>query len=108
MSWAYLIAATLLDVIATIAMKQSEGFSKIMPTIIAVITFAMSICALALALQKLDITPVYLIWVGLGSAIITVVGVMVYHETISFLKIASIILIVAGVIGISVSSKTTY
>ena len=108
MSWTYLFAATLFDVIATVYMKQSDGFSKLFPTFIAVTTFAASIFLLALALQKLEVVPVYVIWVGLGSALITLLGILLYQEAISPLKLLSVGLIIAGVIGVSISSKTLH
>ncbi len=106
MSWTYLIAATLFDVIATVYMKQSQGFSKLFPTFIAISTFGASIFLLALALQKLEVVPVYVIWVGLGTALITVLGILIYQEAVSTLKLVSVVLVIAGVIGISLSSTT--
>ncbi|MCA9837096.1 MAG: multidrug efflux SMR transporter [Trueperaceae bacterium] len=105
MSWTYLFAATLFDVIATVYMKQSDGFSKLFPTFIAITTFGASIFLLALALQKLEVIPVYVVWVGFGTALITILGILIYQEAISPLKLISVAFIVAGVIGVSLSSN---
>jgi len=105
MSWTYLIAATLFDVIATVSMKQSEGFSKLLPSFVALSTFGLSIFLLALALQKLGIVTVYVVWLGLGIVLVTLIGLLIYEEAISPFKIISVALIMAGVIGISLSSN---
>ncbi len=105
MSWTYLIAATMLDAIATVLIKQSAGFSKLMPTFFAVVTFALSLVALSLALQRLEIIPVYLVSVGLGTALVTVMGVVLFHEVLSPLKLVSLVLVCTGVLGLIFASQ---
>ena len=105
MSWTYLIAATFFDVIATVSMKQSEGFSKALPSLAALSAFGLSIFLLALALQKLGIVTVYVVWVGLGIVSVTLLGLLIYQEAISTFKLISVALIMAGIIGMSLSSN---
>ena len=107
-SWAILIAATVLDVAATIFMKQSQGFSKLLPAVLAVSFFAASILGLAIALKTLDVIPVYVVWVGLGTALITVLGVLVFHEIMNPLKLVSVLLVMFGVAGLTIGSEPGY
>ncbi len=106
MSWMFLITATLLDVFATIYMKQSNGFSRLLPTFMAVTLFGLSIFSLALALKEIDIVPVYVVWMGLGTALITVIGVMFFSEVMNPLKFISVAMVVLGVIGITIASRS--
>ncbi len=105
MSWIYLVIAILLDVFATVFLKQSVGFSKLLPSFLAVTTFVLSLVALTLALKELEVIPVYAIWVGLGTAAMTVMGVMVFNEVLDPLKLASLLLVTLGVIGLIVATE---
>jgi small multidrug resistance pump len=105
MSWTYLVIAILLDVIATVFMKQSEGFSKLLPSLLAATTFVLSIMALTVALKELQVIAVYAIWVGLGTAVMTVMGVMVFNEVLDPLKLGSLLLVALGVIGLIVATE---
>lgn len=105
MSWTYLVIAILLDVVATVLMKQSAGFSRLLPSVLAVATFGLSLYALTLALKELDVIPVYATWVGLGTAVMTLFGVVLFHETLDLLKVISLMLVGIGVIGLIVASE---
>lgn len=107
-SWTILCAATVLDVAATVFMKQSQGFTRLLPTFLAVSLFGMSIFALAVALKTLEVIPVYVAWVGLGTALITVVGVLLFQEVMSPLKLVSVLLVVFGVIGLTVGGELSH
>lgn len=108
MSWTYLLTAIVLDVVGTVLLKQSEGFSKFLSAFGSLLAFGLSLFALALAMRKLEFVPVYIVWVGLGTLLVSVAGVWFYQESLSGLKIISILLIVAGVVGLSVASRSAY
>lgn len=108
MSWTILVTATLLDVAATVFMKQSQGFTKLMPSLLAISFFAASIFALAVALKTLEVIPVYIVWVGLGTLLISVLGVMIFNEAISPLKLISVVLVILGVTGLIVAGEPAH
>lgn len=98
MSWTYLFAATTLDIVVTALIKQSAGFSKLMPTLFAVLTLALSLVALSLALH--EVILVYLIWMGMGTALVTLMSVVLFREVLSPLKVVSFLLVCTGVLGL--------
>lgn len=103
MEWIYLILAILSEIAATTLMKYSNGFSKLLPTAGSIIGYIVCFTLLAFALKKIDVSVAYAIWSAAGIVILTVIGVAVFNESISLLKIVSILLIVLGVIGLNLS-----
>ena len=103
MHWIYLGFAILFEVAGTTSMKLSEGFSKLLPSILMVVFYIVSFALMALALKKLEVGMTYAIWAGLGTALIAVIGVLYFKEPMSALKAASILLIIAGVVGLNLS-----
>ena len=103
MHWLYLLLAILFEVLGTTAMKLSEGFTKTTPSIAMAIFYILSLVMLTLTLKKIDVSIAYAIWSGLGTALIASIGIMVFGESLTPMKIASIALIILGVIGLQLS-----
>ena len=101
MSWVYLALAIALEVAGTVSMKLSEGFTKLLPSILIFVFYAISMAFTNLAIKKIDISVVYTIWSGVGTAAVAVIGYLWFKEGMPPLKILSIILIVVGVVGLS-------
>jgi small multidrug resistance pump len=102
--WFYLTCAILLEVAGTTSMKLSYGFTKIVPSVLIFVFYAASFVVLTLALKKIDVSITYAIWSGVGTALITVIGIAYFREPSTILKIASIGLIIIGVIGLNLST----
>ncbi len=98
-----LALAIAVEVAATISLRASDGFTKLLPSVIVVIGYATSFYLLSLILRDLSVGTTYAIWAGAGTAAIAVIGIVVLGEPASALKIVSIVLIVAGVIGLNVA-----
>ncbi len=96
-----LSAAIAAEVIATVSLKASDGFSRPIPSAITVVGYLISFWLLALVLKELSVGTTYAIWSAVGTAAVALIGIAVYGETASFLKIASLGLIVLGVIGLN-------
>jgi small multidrug resistance pump len=105
--WLFLVGAIALEVAGTTAMKMSEGFTKTIPSIMMFVFYILSLVALTYALKKFDMSMAYAIWAGVGTALITIVGIYFFKESISLIKIASIMLIIVGVVGLHLSSEHT-
>jgi len=101
--WLYLVIAIVLEVIGTTSMKFSEGFTKIIPSILMFVFYLASLAALTLALKKIDVSVAYAVWAGLGTALIATIGIVYFNESATLLKIISILLIIAGVVGLHLS-----
>ena len=103
MRWLYLILAIIFEVSGTTCMKLSQGFTKLLPSILLFILYGFSFTSFSLALKKLDVSVAYAVWSGLGTTLIALVGIMWFRESVSVLKIISIALIIIGVIGLNIS-----
>ncbi len=101
--WLYLVGAITLEVAGTTSMKLSEGFSKLTPSILIFVFYALSFALLTLALKTIDISIAYAVWSGLGTALIAVIGFAYFKEMVTLLKIASIVLIIIGVVGLNMA-----
>jgi len=99
--WFFLGGAILFEVAGTIAMKFSDGFSKLMPSVVMAIFYLISLAMLTLALKKIDLSIAYAIWAGLGTALIASFGIFYFKEPATALKIISICFIIAGVVGLN-------
>ncbi len=103
MHWIYLGFAIVFEVAGTTSMKLSEGFSKLLPSGLMILFYIISFTLMTLALKRLEVGMTYAIWAGAGTAIIAIIGVLWFKEPISVLKTVSILLIIAGVIGLHFS-----
>ena len=89
------------EVIATLALKASEGFSRPLPAAIVVVGYGLSFWLLALVLKHLSVGTTYAIWSAAGTAAIALIGIVAYGEGANALKLASLGLIVLGVVGLN-------
>ena len=96
-----LAAAIALEVVATVALKASDGFSRPVPSAIVVAGYLLSFWLLALVLKQLSVGTTYAIWSAVGTAAVALIGIAMYGEAASMLKLASLGLIVLGVIGLN-------
>ncbi len=84
-------------------MKLSAGFTKTIPSIMMFVFYLASLAVLTLALKKIDVSIAYAVWAGLGTALIATIGIVYFHESATLLKTISILLIIAGVVGLHLS-----
>src|SRR4051812_46113472 len=89
------------EVIATLALKASDGFSRPLPAAVVVVGYAISFWLLALVLKHLSVGTTYAVWSAVGTAAIAITGIALYGEAASTLKFVSLGLIVLGVIGLN-------
>ncbi|MDM8567633.1 multidrug efflux SMR transporter [Candidatus Halobeggiatoa sp. HSG11] len=103
-TWGLLIIAIMLEVSGTVAMKLSDGFTKVIPIIAMLILYAMGLGLLALTLKVIDVSVAYAVWSGLGTVLITFIGILWFKEPATTIKMISIALIVVGVVGLNLES----
>jgi small multidrug resistance pump len=97
----YLLLAIVAEVSGTTCVKLSQGFTQLLPSVLIFVFYGLSLGFLGLALKKVDLSLAYAVWSGLGIAFIASVGVLYFREPITTVKMVSLALIVAGVIGLN-------
>lgn len=102
-SWLFLSAAIGLELLGTISLKLSDGLSRPGLALIVLLAYVSSFSLLAQALKQIEVGVAYAIWSGLGTALIACVGVLCFQESFSLLKVLSLLLIIAGVIGLNIA-----
>lgn len=106
MAWFLIVVAGLFETGFAVLLKQSANFTQLWPTVgfsaCALISFGL----LSLALGRLEVGPAYAVWTGIGAAGTAVVGMAALNESVSMLKIVSIVLVLVGVIGLNLSGVT--
>jgi len=105
MAWIYLLMAIFFEVAGTTNMKLSKGFAKTLPSILIFVFYGLSFIMLTLALKKIDLSIAYAVWAGLGTVFIVVIGMLWFKEPATFVKIASIGLIILGVVGLNLHGE---
>lgn len=100
MAWIYLFVAGLFEIVWAVALKYSEGFTRLWPAVTVVVAMAASILLLSLALKELPLGIAYPIWTGIGAAGAVILGILLFHESRDVLKILFILMIVTGIIGL--------
>lgn len=104
--WIFLGVAIVSEVIATSALKATEDFTRLWPSLIVVVGYAFAFYFLTLTLRTIPIGIAYAIWSGVGVALIALVGWVLYKQTLDVPAFIGIALIVAGVVVLNVFSKT--
>jgi quaternary ammonium compound-resistance protein SugE len=106
MSWVYLVIAGLLEVAWAVGLKYTAGFTKLWPSVFTLTTMAGSVGMLGLALRSLPLGTAYAIWTGIGTVGTAVFGMMMLNEPAGALRLLSIGLIVAGIVGLKLLTPT--
>lgn len=100
MAWIYLIIAGLFEVGWAIGLKYTQGFTKLVPTVLTLASMAVSLGLLGLALKTLPVGTAYAIWTGIGTVGTAILGIYLLGEPSTVLRLGCILLIVAGIIGL--------
>ncbi len=96
----YLMLAIVLEVAGITAMKLSDGFSNVGPSVCIFVFYTLSFAFLALTLRRLEVSFAYAVWSGVGTLLIAVIGYFFFHEPMTVIKAASLALIIFGVLGL--------
>ena len=106
MAWVVLMASGLLEAGWALALKASEGFTRLWPSVWFVVLAGASFLGLAYALRSLPVGVAYAVWTGIGAAVTATLGMVWLGEGTSVLKIVSIALVIAGIAGLQLSTGT--
>ena len=98
--WLCLAGAITLEIAGTVSMKLSHGFTRPLPSVMLFVFYAASFFLMTIAVKRIDMSVSYAIWSGVGTAAIALIGVFAFRESLTWVQVASIVAIVAGVIGL--------
>jgi quaternary ammonium compound-resistance protein SugE len=101
--WVYLVVAGLLEIVWAIAMKQSAGFSRLVPTVVMIVTMLGSVGFLALAMRALPLGTAYMVWTGIGAIGAFIAGIILLGENVTATRVAAAAMIAAGLITMKLS-----
>ncbi len=103
MAWIVLILSGMLEAGWALSLKASHGFTKLWPSVAFVVMLVLSMVGLSIALKSLPVGVAYGVWVGIGASLTAVLAVVLFDEPATDLKVISLVLIVAGVVGLNLS-----
>ncbi len=106
MAWLLMAGAIVFEVAGTTCMKLSDGFGELLPSILMVPFYILCFACLTLAIRKIDVSVAYAVWAGIGTALITMVGVFWFKDPVGVAKIVAIVLIIIGVVGLNLQSES--
>ncbi|MFI2188785.1 DMT family transporter [Streptomyces sioyaensis] len=98
MAYLLLAGAILSEVLATTAMKYSDGFSRLWPSVCTAVGYVVAFVLLAQTLKSMSVGTAYAIWAGVGTALIAAIGMVFLGESASALKVLGVVLVIAGVV----------
>ncbi len=104
MPWIILVLAGLFEIGWAIGLKYTEGFTRLWPTVGTVAAMAISLGLLGIAMKSLPVGTAYAIWVGVGAVGTVILGIVLFDEPVNALRIGSVLLIVAGLIGLKLAT----
>ena len=104
MSWIILFFAGLFEVGWAVGLKYTDGFTRPLPTVLTVAARAISLGLLGLAMKELPLGTAYAIWTGVGAVGTVIAGIILFGESMALIRLASVALIITGLIGLKVSA----
>ena len=104
MSWIILVIAGLLEVVWAVGLKYTHGFSRLTPSVITVTAMIVSMALLAWAMKSLPVGTAYAVWTGIGAVGAAITGIVLLGESANPMRLASLALIVLGIIGLKLSN----
>ncbi|AEF45721.1 SMR family transporter [Serratia plymuthica] len=102
----YLTMAIVAEVIATTMLKASEGFTRLWPSLVVVVGYAVAFWGLSMVVKTMPLGIVYAIWSGMGIVLVSIAAVFVYQQKLDLPAVIGMVLIIAGVLVINLLSKT--
>ncbi|GAA0570923.1 quaternary ammonium compound efflux SMR transporter SugE [Halomonas salifodinae] len=103
-AWILLVVAGLLEVAWALGLKASQGFTRLWPSLFTLVAMLASFYLLAQAMKVLPVGTAYAIWVGIGALGTVVLGMLIYGDSASPLRLISLVLVLAGLVGLKLAS----
>lgn len=104
MAWVYLALAGVLEVVWAVALKASDGFTRLVPAAIMAVGIGLSFWFLARAFREIPMGTAYAVWTGIGAAGVAVIGMLFYDEPASLVRLGFLALIIVGILGLKLAA----
>lgn len=104
-AWLLLGISVVSEVAGTVALKHSDGFSRPLPALLAGLCYVLAVGLMSISMKRLDMGLVYAVWAGSGTAITALIGIALYAESASLVKVAGLSLVVLGVVLLNVGAS---
>ncbi|NQV30010.1 MAG: quaternary ammonium compound efflux SMR transporter SugE [Candidatus Marinimicrobia bacterium] len=105
MPWIYLAIAGVFECAWAIGIKYTDGFSKMLPSVLTVIAMGISLWLLSLAMKTIPIGTAYAIWTGIGAVGVAILGMILFDESRELVRILCLLLIISGIVGLRLVSS---
>jgi quaternary ammonium compound-resistance protein SugE len=104
MAWLLIVIAGVFEIAWAVGLKYSDGFSRLVPSVLTVGAMAASIICLGIAVKSLPVGTAYAVWTGIGAAGTAVLGMYLFQEPATVLRLGSIALVIAGIVGLKLAA----
>jgi quaternary ammonium compound-resistance protein SugE len=105
LAWLLLFSAGLAEIVFALSLKYNEGFTKLWPSIITMISGGCSFYLLMLAIKTLPLGTAYAVWTGMGAVGVAIIGIFLFKESTDLYRLLSITLVIAGIIGLKLTDN---
>ena len=105
MAWIYLFIAGLFEIGWAVGLKYTNGFTRLWPSVVTIVTMILSFYFLSSAVKTIPIGTAYAIWTGIGAVGTAILGIILFDESKEFIRVIFIMLIVVGIVGLKIFSK---
>lgn len=105
MAWLLLFSAGLAEIVFALSLKYNEGFTKLWPSIITLVSGGCSFYLLMLAIKTLPLGTAYAVWTGMGAVGVAIIGIFLFKESTDLYRLLSITLVIAGIIGLKLTDN---
>ena len=106
MAWIYLVVAGLFECGWAIGLKYTEGFSKIIPSLLTISAMAISFWLLSAAMKTIPVGTAYAVWTGIGAVGVAIMGMVLFGESRDIMRVICLLLIVSGIVGLKLVSSS--
>ncbi len=105
LAWLLLLSAGIAEIVFALSLKYNEGFTKLWPSIITMISGGCSFYLLMLAIKTLPLGTAYAVWTGMGAVGVAIIGIFLFKESTDLYRLLSITLVIAGIIGLKLTDS---
>ena len=106
MAWLWLVLSGLVEIVWSVSLKYADGFTKLWPTVVVVISGLISMALLSLALRGISMGTAYAIWAGIGAVGVAITGMIIFSESTQILRLLSIAAIIIGIAGLKLTAAS--
>lgn len=105
MAWLLLFTAGLVEIVFALSLKYNQGFTRLIPSVITLVSGGVSLFLLMMAIKFLPVGTAYAVWTGMGAVGVAILGIVLFKESTEFYRLFSIFLVIAGIIGLKLTDN---